>query len=286
MFRQRASQLVCVAASVFLAGCGNLGPLDILNKLTPQSGYTLIANVAYGSNERQTLDVYHSNEPKSAPTVVFIFGGAWREGAKEDYEFVAHALASEGYTTVVPNYRLHPEVVYPDIVNDVRDAVVYLRDNSETLGLASTDIVLMGHSSGAHAAALLTASDEYFQDEPWLVGLIGLSGPYDLPLDLEEVVRVFPDVADPDSVNPTALATSTHPPSLLIHGADDQRVLPKHTKRYAEVLEEQGVEHTALLLEGEGHAQVVAGLSIRLEFLNDAKQDVFDFLSRYTPADQ
>lgn len=286
MFKQLLRAWVCVFLCVVLTGCGNLGPLDLLNKLTPQSGYTLNANVAYGSNVRQTLDVYHPTEPKSAPTVVFVFGGAWREGAKEDYEFVAHALASEGYTTVVPNYRLYPEVVYPDIVNDVRDAVVYLRENSEVLALNSTDIVLMGHSSGAHTAALLTASDQYFQNEPWLVGLIGLSGPYDLPLDLEEVFRVFPDIEDPDSVNPTALATSNHPPSLLIHGADDERVLPKHTRRYAEVLKEQAVEHAAFLLEREGHAEVVAGLSIRLEFLNDGKQAVFDFLSRYAPVTQ
>ena len=85
-------------------------------------------------------------------------------------------------------------------------------------------------------------------DPQWLEGsgitpsaLIAIAGPYDLPLDDPEVEPVFPTVPNADDVRPVALVTSKHPPVLLIHGEEDKRVLPFHTRRYSAALMAAGV---------------------------------------------
>jgi acetyl esterase/lipase len=80
-------------------------------------------NVNYGKNNhpKQTLDVYFPEEPKSATVFIFLHGGDFREGDKDDYWYVALPFSSRGVITVVPSYRWAPEYRYPSQVEDTRD---------------------------------------------------------------------------------------------------------------------------------------------------------------------
>ncbi len=264
-----------------LSGCAALKPVNLLNAVVPSSGYTLRSDVVYGEDERQRLDIYFpdSTGPRSR-TIVFVYGGAWREGSRADYEFVGQALAEAGHTVVIPDYRLYPSVVFPAFIDDVVDAIAAAKLPVEQWsGDALAELVLMGHSSGAHTVALLAS------DERWLEGsginlsaLIAISGPYDLPLENPEVAPVFRGVGDADEVRPVALVADNHPPTLLIHGEEDERVLPFHTRHYAAALEAEEIRYEVQWLEGTGHVAAIAGLAAPLDRSNRNRDRISKYL--------
>ena len=101
-----------------LAGLlGGCSPATLLNVTVSRQGYTRDADIAYGADSRQKLDLYRPDKPRAdGKTVIFFYGGSWEAGSKGDYLFVAQALVASGYT--VANYRLYPEVRFPAFVDD------------------------------------------------------------------------------------------------------------------------------------------------------------------------
>ena len=272
--------LLCVA--VFpLTSCSGV---DVLNATVPDSGYTLVENIDYGPDPRQKLDLYLPTQPADdSQVIVFVYGGAWRMGEKSDYEFIGQALSSAGHTVIVPDYRLYPEVVFPDFVTDIVLAIESVESasdsNDEVPTIDTSNVVLMGHSSGAHSVALIAADPRYLADTDTSVkALIGLAGPYDLPIELEEVAPVFASATDPDLTNPLKLAADTHPQTLLIHGTDDERVEPRHTRRYFDVLQSLDVDSRMLMVDGASHASVIAVVAEPLQSTSEVAPAILAFL--------
>jgi len=277
-----ASLLAIGLLSAVLAGCQGNAALSALNAITPNSGYTLLSDYRYGPSSRQRMDIYRPDSvTDQSRIVVFVYGGAWRKGIKDDYAFVAHALASKGHWLVVPDYRLYPGNRYPDFVQDVVLAIKELPaalDGQINVQGDVLPITLMGHSSGAHTASLIAADAAWLADSPVSVEmLIGLSGPYDLPLEHPEVTSVFDIVANSDEALPIKHISDKHPRTLLVHGTGDRRVLPMHTEHYASALQEQGIAVDVVWLEDSGHAAPLTGLA-RLLPDNGTLQAVLDAL--------
>ena len=132
----------------------------------PDTKLTERLDVAYGdAGADTTMDVF---SPASAtgplPTVVWIHGGAWISGAKENVDPYLRILAAEGYTTVAVNYTIGPEGVYPLAVHQLNDALAYIDQHAEELGVDPNQIVLAGDSAGAQLAsqmATLISSTDY-----------------------------------------------------------------------------------------------------------------------------
>ncbi len=261
-----------------LVACQVIKPVDVLNAVATDSTYSLRKDISFGPLDRLKLDIYEPTEGANGETVIFIYGGAWRMGSKDDYEFVAQSLTEEGYTVVIPDYRLYPMVQYPAIIDDVALAIEFLK--TENLGITSNtnEFILIGHSSGAHAAAMLTSKARYYRDDSTVKALIGISGPYDLPIELEEVADVFPNVENPDSVKPIRNITLSHPRTLLIHGTGDDRVDVLHSRRYYRALVANNVPATLELLKDVGHTDIMAGVATPLSFLNDTRSAILAFL--------
>ena len=256
-------------------------PVNLLNAVVPSSGYTLQSGIVYGEDERQKLDIYYPAAPVPGSRVIaFIYGGAWREGNRAEYEFVGQALAEAGHTVIIPDYRLYPSVVFPDFVDDVADAILAARLPLEMRsGDVVDEVVLMGHSSGAHTAALLAGDVSWLEKRGFRASaLVAISGPYDLPLEDPEVKPVFAGVQSEEQVIPVALVTSEHPPTLLIHGRKDERVLPFHTQHYADALQRAGVRVEVQWLEDTGHAFAIAGLAAPLDSSNRNRDRITSFL--------
>jgi acetyl esterase/lipase len=97
------------------------------------------------------------------PTIVWIHGGAWISGAKENVDPYLRILAAEGYTTIGVNYTIGPEGVYPLAVNQLNDALAYIDEHADELGVDPSQIVLAGDSAGAQLASqmatLITSKD-------------------------------------------------------------------------------------------------------------------------------
>ena len=88
--------------------------------------------------------------------MIFFYGGSWDTGSKNDYLFVAQALAASGYTVVIPDYRLYPAVRFPAFVDDGARAVRWTADR-----VGTDKVFVMGHSAGAHIALMLAANTPY-----------------------------------------------------------------------------------------------------------------------------
>jgi acetyl esterase/lipase len=96
--------------------------------------------------------------------VIFLHGGTWVKGEKEDYRFVGAALAEAGYVAVLPNYRLYPQVRFPEFIQDGARAVLWAREHASEFGGDPSALFVMGHSAGAHIAASLALDSKYLTE--------------------------------------------------------------------------------------------------------------------------
>lgn len=278
-------------ALLAVAGCS---PLAFYNTVVPHDAGARLASksVAYGPGPRRTLDVYVP-ETRTAgpppPIVVFFYGGSWRTGAKERYAFVGKALAARGAIVVIPDYRLVPDVRYPDFIEDNAAAVAWVRRNGAAAGGDPDRIYLMGHSAGAFNAALLALESRHLEQagaEPKAIaGVIGISGPYDFDPDEYAITRAaFKGSLDDPDVVPTNHVRKDAPPMLLLHGAADDTVYPRNTEALTKALEEAGASVETHFYADLGHAGSLLALSRPLRGSAPILDEVTVFLGLENPS--
>ncbi len=133
---------------------------------------TITKNISYVDSsssdydaEAHRLDVYVSKTTlqKSAKVLLFIHGGAWRQGTKDSpkHTSVGEAFAFNGIVTVVINYRLAPETKYYGMADDCARALLWVKRNIARFGGDQDEIYISGHSAGAHLAALISTDSSY-----------------------------------------------------------------------------------------------------------------------------
>ncbi len=128
-----------------------------MNKYAPESGIDATLDLAYADEGTDTtFDVFSpSGTTGPLPTVVWIHGGAWISGSKENVDPYARILAAEGYTVVTLNYTVAPEATYPTAVRQLNDAFRYLVDNASDLRIDPNRIVIAGDSAGSQYTSQL-----------------------------------------------------------------------------------------------------------------------------------
>lgn len=242
-------------------------------------------SIAYAKGARQTLDVCRPKAATAAPVVVFFYGGGWRSGSKGTYRYVAKALARHGYVAVVPDYRIYPEVLYPDFLDDGARAVRWAKDNARRFGGDPDKLFLMGHSAGAHIAAMLAIDANWLKTVELapgrdIAGLIGVSGPYDfLPLRDKTLAIIFGGANRPQT-QPITHVTPGAPPALLLTGGKDRVVDAGNSTRLAERLRAAGNEATAIVYPRTGHYIIVAALAPILRALVPVLCDIDAFIAK------
>ncbi|MGK5045527.1 alpha/beta hydrolase [Janthinobacterium sp. GB4P2] len=218
----RTTMLGLLAAIPLAAGLAACSPLMAINALSSGSASQVTRGLAYGPLPRQKLDVY---APKfrtgPVPVVVFFYGGNWTTGERADYAFVGHALAARGYLAVIVDYRLYPDVHYPEILQDAARAVAWAAMESGRHGGDPARLFVMGHSAGAYNAAMVALDASLLARHGMrphdLRGWIGLAGPYDfLPIENTTTRPVFFYPDTPASSQPIHHVTAEAPPALLI----------------------------------------------------------------------
>ncbi len=225
-----------LASLLALSACSSR---TYLNDMAPDSGYSLSQNVVFDDATGLKLDIYAPRGANQAPVVVFFFGGRWSEGAKEQYKFVGQALAARGIVAVIPNRRLYPRVHFPDFLYDAAKAVVWTHTHIASYGGSPSQIVLMGHSSGAYDAAMLALNPELLLREggnrTWVRGMVGLAGPYDfLPITDPDLRDLFGPPENYDKTQPVFYVDGTNPPLLLMHGGKDKTIDVANTNKLFE----------------------------------------------------
>lgn len=249
-------------------------------------GIQLTRSIAYAERSRHRLDVCRPRNAVGAPVVIFFYGGAWQSGYNELYRYVAKALARRGYVAVVPDYRIYPEVCYPDFLDDGAFVVRWVKDNIARFGGDPDKLFLKGHSAGAHIAAMLSIDGRWLgkvglNPRRDIAGLIGLAGPYDLmPLPLrDEKLKVIFGGTDRPETQPIFHVSPDAPPALLMTGGRDRLVEPGNSTRLAARLVAAGNAATVLTYRHVGHFVIMAAVAPFLRFLVPVLRDVDAFIA-------
>jgi acetyl esterase/lipase len=274
------------AATLLLMLLDACSPVGLLNALAPRDGVTLASGIAYGDRPRQMLDAYIPSRVGGAmPMVVFFYGGGWQSGSKEMYRFVGAALAACGVLAVIPDYRLYPEVRFPDFVYDAASAVAWTRQNAARLGGDPHRVFLMGHSAGGQIATLLALDPRYLRSIDLsprrdISGVIGLAGAYDfLPLRSARLKAIFGPEGEWRRSQPIDYVSAQAPPMLLLAGRDDNTVDPANTLRLATRLRAAGGTVEDALYPGVGHKALIAAFAGSLVFLAPVRPTTMRFIA-------
>lgn len=246
------------------------------------AGANLFRDVPYvaGGGERQQLDLFLPARGTGVPLVVWIHGGAFRMGSKD--QNVPLWLLDEGYAVAAINYRLSDQAVFPAQIEDCKAAVRWLRASASQYGIDAGRIAAWGESAGGHLAALLgTIGDRTPFDVGGNLGVSGrvaavidFFGPTDflqmdthrLPTDLthdapdspESLVIGGPIQENKDKVaraNPITYVSKDDPPFLIVHG-DSDPLVPHHQSELLEsALKKASVSVTFYTVKGGGHGR-------------------------------
>ena len=273
-------------AALVATGCSRVAFLAA-NVPAVFGAYRRHHDVAYGPGPQHRLDVYvpHGAAATPRPLVVFWHGGRWSYGDKADYRFVGAALAELGLVAVLANYRHYPEVKMPGFMDDAAHAVLWAAAHARELGADPGSLFLMGHSAGAHLAALVTLDARYFSNAgrsaPPIAGVIGLSGPYDfLPLLEPDVQDMFGPPPNYPESQPINFVRAGAPPMLLVHGLKDDTVWPKNSRNFASALQARGVPVTLKFYPKLTHGDTVAAMSLPARKRAPTLADIASFVSR------
>jgi len=256
---------VALIAMLVVAACGGFA-FTAANAPALFGDFERRANVAYGTQARQQLDVYSPKDAQSLPIIVFWYGGGWEDGRKSQYRFVGAALAKVGYVAVLPDYRLYPTVKFPAFVQDGAEALAWVASHAAEIGGDAKRIYVAGHSAGAHLAAMLA----YDRAQLARVGLpadtvhgfIGLSGPYALDPNNDTYRTIFATPFGKADWQPVQLAKAGAPPALLLHGEVDEVVDVAHARVMADALSALGVGVKLRIYPGRGHRDTVAAFAV------------------------
>ncbi|HEX2726571.1 MAG TPA: alpha/beta hydrolase, partial [Beijerinckiaceae bacterium] len=242
------------------------------------AGVTAHPDLVYGrAGEKELmLDLYVPAGGK-APLVVWIHGGAWRQGSRRNPQ--AMYLTERGYAVASIGYRLSQEAIFPAQIHDCKAAIRWLRANAARYGYDASRIGAWGPSAGGHLAALLGTSGGVKELEgdggnasqsSRVQAVVDFFGPTDLPAMARFPSNLDHAAADsPESqliggkvgdslekaalANPIRYITKDDPPFLILHGDKDMTVPINQSELLEKALREAGVPVTYRVMQGAGH---------------------------------
>lgn len=190
--------------------------------------------LSYGKDSLQGLDLWVPEGADKAPLVLFVHGGGWKRGSKDNAmgrAMPAHML-EQGYAFASIDYRLVPRNTVEEQAADVAAALAHILKRADSLGIDPTRVVLTGHSAGAHLVALVGTDERYlkkaglsFADIDGVMPNDGAA--YDVPQQMEQAGRFMGktyeqafgnEPARQAALSPTLQAAAPNAPAfLLIH---------------------------------------------------------------------
>jgi arylformamidase len=251
-------------------------------------------DIAYAEpkTERRTLDLHAPASGSEHPVVVWIHGGGWRQGDKRGVQQKAQAFVDKGFVFVSINYRFVPQVTVQEMTRDVAKAIRWVRDHAKENGGNPNSIFVMGHSAGAHLAALVCTDDRYLQAEGLPLSIIKGCVPvdtaaYDIPQRFaqSDVAKASAghDIFGKDEASHRELSPITYvgkvqsiPAFLILHVADrpDSKAQSEH---FAKALQKAGVSATVVPAEGKTHGTINSDLGLPEDKPTKA---LFEFVDR------
>ncbi len=150
-------------------------------------GVQLNADLPYGNDPAQVLDVYRPAGAATGAVLLLVHGGGWHRGDKAAGPVIGHKVAhwsARGWVVVSMGYRLWPMVSPSEQAADVARAVAFVQRQASSWGADPAQVAVFGHSAGGHLAAL-AAVDPLIaaaaQARPWAATVVVDSAALDVP---------------------------------------------------------------------------------------------------------
>jgi acetyl esterase/lipase len=226
----------------------------------------VLLDQAFGSDEKQKLDVYAPKGAKGAAIVIFIHGGEWTKGDKSAVSFKPKFLNENGIVMVSINYRLSPAAMHPAHVSDVASAIRWVREHAKEFGGDPSKIVLMGHSAGCHLATLTTLDPRHLAREKLtpkdVCGVVAWSGGmYDLVdrakgegLYPKYIRQAFGETEDKwRDASPIAHVGDAPMPAFLFVSIEKGNASHKAAESMVELIKQKKGQAKSVLIEGRDH---------------------------------
>lgn len=255
--------------------------------------------IEYGKvGERSLLlDLYQPKKRvEKAPGLIFIHGGGWKSGDRNDYRVYTTWFAQQGYVAATISYRLSKESLFPAAVEDAKCAVRWMRANAKSIGVDPDKIVVIGGSAGGHLAMMVgySADDSnlegtggYAEHSSKVAAVVDIYGPFDLETPEGKAAGVVKDfLGQPNyedapelwkRASPATYLNAGDPPTLIIHGSMDEIVPISQAELLATRLRELKISSRYLRLEGWPHtmdAAVPVNHYCRIQILKFLREQV------------
>lgn len=214
-------------------------------------------DLRYGEAPRATLDYFPAPAARADPgLLVFIHGGYWQEGAKDDSAFLAPAWHDAGFAHAVVGYTLAPEARLPQIVAQCRAALAWLVAGAGALRFDAARVVVAGSSAGAYLAAAIA------DRSPVPVrGIVPVSGVFDVaplvgtpindPLGLDAPAAAALDLLAPER---------RYCPAVVAWGEVETGEFKRQSHAFAARLRQDGHACEAFEVPGRNHFDVILEL--------------------------
>ncbi len=268
----------CQSAALFLANAGHRS----------NEHYTLASDIAYGKQPWQKLDVYqptqHSIAP--APVVVFLYGGGWTSGDKDDYAFIADQLTSQGYMVVIGDYVKYPQAHYPAFQHDAALLTDWVYTHSREYGGDAGNMHLMGHSAGAHIGVMLLADKQFLQQHNLSPNVyrsfVGLAGPYHFTPTAKKYRNIFQiDKYGATRMQASHFIDGTEPPMLLLHGKKDNIVGFINIERLQSAIGQAGGKVMIKQYDDISHLTILGDFSSLFSTDQPVMEDIIAYLNHH-----
>ena len=132
---------------------------------TPEESdlFLVARDLSYGDIDQQKLDVYYRSGSARLPVVIYVHGGGWAFGSKEDVYYKPQYFDEQDVAFISMDYRLRWDYETYDQAEDIVSVIKWVQDNAATYGLNEKKIVLMGHAAGAHLVSLVGTNESYLK---------------------------------------------------------------------------------------------------------------------------
>jgi acetyl esterase/lipase len=271
-FYQR--QLLCIFLMLAAMGC---------SVVRAQQQLATHKDVAYGTHPAQKLDVYLAKSKTPVPAMLFIHGGGWRGGSKDNVpQWLLEAVRSGWMSVIAVEYRFTDVEPHPAQTNDCLRAVQFVRENATNWNIDHQRIGVTGGSAGGHLSLYIALHDDIADkesDDPVkrqssrVACAVSFAGPTDWSL-LSQIEHKHPayrqllgyapgtaaekmDAAAKIDVSPISFATQDDPPVMQIHGDKDDVVPLRHAENLTKRLHALGVTSELVIIKDGNHG--VAG---------------------------
>ena len=205
------------------------------------------------------LDLYQrKNQASPVPTVLFMHGGFWAVGQKENSIFALMPWFEMGWNVVNVEYRLARVAVAPGAVDDVKAALRFVTENATVYNVDLNRIVMTGQSAGGHLALSSAAGFGVAAVINWY-GVTDVADVIDGPNKSDLAAQWLAGLPNRDemarNLSPLHFVGEGFPPVLTIHGDADQMVPYDHAVRLHEALDRAKLPNRLLTIPGGAHGQ-------------------------------